>query len=90
MLLFDNPVVSHLIVDPKLGCYFEEGNFNQLEELVVKTAEAFAKAPELSGQRMRSERAEINRRRFSYDVLAEHLVTAAQDPVNAVAHLSFK
>jgi len=56
----------------------------------VLTAEAFAKDPELSGQQMRSERAEINQRRFSYDVMAKRLVAAAEDPANAVAHLSFE
>jgi glycosyltransferase involved in cell wall biosynthesis len=88
MLLYNAPVVSHLVTT-KLGHYFEEGNFSQLEELIIKTAEAFAKDPELSSQRIRSERAEINRRRFSYDALAKRLVTAAEDPVNAAAHLSF-
>lgn len=88
MLLTDELTVSHLVADPETGRYFRAGDYARAEELVVETATAFLRGQPVARPVARRRRAELNARAFSYAELAKKLVTAAQDPPNAVRHLS--
>jgi glycosyltransferase involved in cell wall biosynthesis len=88
MILTNNPTVSHLVVDPETGRYFPDGDYRQLEELVVGTTRGFAEGAPLSLAKVRALRAHANARRFSYEALADQLVAASEEPWNAVTHLT--
>jgi glycosyltransferase involved in cell wall biosynthesis len=88
MLLPDSPTVSHLVVDPDSGRYFPDGDYQELEELVVATARAFLEGAMLSLAEVRARRARANARRFSYEAMVDQLVAASEEPWNAVAHLT--
>ncbi|UCG17510.1 MAG: glycosyltransferase [Phycisphaerales bacterium] len=90
MILTNDSTVSHLLLEPETGRYFVHDDTRDLEERVVETARAFADNEVVSHVEARRQRAEINARRFGYDVLAERIITAAKDPPNAVDHLQFR
>jgi glycosyltransferase involved in cell wall biosynthesis len=88
MVLTNGPTVSHLVLDPMTGRYFEEGDFARLADLVAETAEAFVRGEPVSLSASRARRAEVNASRFGYIALADRVVAAARDPANAAAHLA--
>ncbi|HVP13156.1 MAG TPA: glycosyltransferase family 4 protein [Phycisphaerae bacterium] len=87
MVLVNDATISHLVLEPQTGRYFEPGNYAQLEERIVNAAGFLIGERIVSKLEARRCRAAINAHRFSYRSLAERIVAAAQDPANAEMHL---
>ncbi|MBN2561410.1 MAG: glycosyltransferase family 4 protein [Phycisphaerae bacterium] len=88
MVLTNDSTVSHLVLDPETGRYFEAHNCGQLEERITETAEAFAAGGPPAGEDARRRRAKTNAERFGYRALAQRVVAAAEDPANAAKYLA--
>jgi hypothetical protein len=86
MLLADEPTLSHLLIDPLTGRYFNRGDFDEALELIVQTAESLQVGNALGDEASRERRAKANADRFSYLSLARRLVAAAGDLPNSVRH----
>ena len=89
MILTDSSTVSHLVVDPRTGRYFHQGDFAEAEELIVQTAGIFLGGGEPASADARGRRAEMNARLFSYEAMAARLVAAARDPARAQQIMRF-
>jgi glycosyltransferase involved in cell wall biosynthesis len=87
MLLNNSPTTCHLLLDPQTGRYFPEYQYDQLTRLIVETARSLQQNNDIGDFDSRVRRADCNRRRFGYDVLAQRLIAAAVDPAHAVNHV---
>jgi glycosyltransferase involved in cell wall biosynthesis len=89
MILTDSATMSHLVADAVTGRYFPYQNYVMAEELVVATAQAFLDGEPVAEPAARRRRAAVNAKLFSYETLAEQLVSAAKDPANALEMMRF-